>query len=256
MSRVPTDEVDGLARADFAAAHGRPTFAPVVVVIPCYGEADNIGPVLARIPPTTNGVAVSVLVVIDGLQNGDTTADQARSVGAFAAVAPVNRGQGAALRLGYALAREHGATCIVTLDADGQYDPAELDRLTEPVLAGRADLVNGSRRLGSATGEDPVRSLGVTVFGRIIGALGRTRITDPASGFRAMTADLTAQVPLREPQYQAAELLLGALRRGARVLEVPVSRRPRTSGQSKKAANLIYGAQFARVVAGTWLRSR
>ena len=86
----------------------------------------------------------------------DATASAAAAAGSAAcATSPVNRGQGAALRLGYWLARARGARVIATLDADGQYEPLELERVVEPILAGRADFVTGSRRLGQRADHQP-----------------------------------------------------------------------------------------------------
>ena len=79
-------------------------FAPVVVVIAAYNEAGGIGPVLTNMPRTCAGLPVDVLVVVDGAT--DDTAEIAREQGAFVCVAPSNRGQGAALRLGYHLAAQ------------------------------------------------------------------------------------------------------------------------------------------------------
>ena len=97
---------------------------------------------------------------------GRTTAlaPRCRAAGHYACIAPVNRGQGAALRLGYRIAREHGAVCIVTADGDGQTDPDDLEVVLEPVVSGRADFVNGSRRLGQTHGTDATRNTGVVVF--------------------------------------------------------------------------------------------
>jgi hypothetical protein len=63
-------------------------------------------------------------------------------------------------------------------------------------------------------------------------------------------------VTLAQPQYQSAELLIGVLARGFRVLEQPMTMRPRTAGRSKKGNSLVYGWSYARVVLGTWLRER
>jgi hypothetical protein len=65
-----------------------------------------------------------------------------------------------------------------------------------------------------------------------------------------------ASVRLHQPQYQSAELLIGVLRRGYRVVEVPMTMRRRHKGRSKKGNNLSYGARYARVVLGTWWRER
>ena len=136
---------------------------------------------------------------------------RARAAGALVCRLPVNLGQGQAFRLGYRLARDRGATLIATVDADGQFDPGELPALVAPLVAGEADFVNGSRRLGRTENTDPVRNLGVVVFGALVSVLTGVRITDPANGLRAFRAEVTARVPLRQTQYQTAELLIGAV---------------------------------------------
>jgi hypothetical protein len=120
------------------------------------------------------------------------------------------------------------------------------------VAAGRADFVNGSRRLGRSDNPDPVRAAGVTVFGWLISILTGTRITDPANGFRAFRPEVVDAVPLRQPQYQTAELLIGAAALGFRIEEAAVTVRSRTAGATKKGRNLRYGWRFTRVVLGTW----
>ncbi len=246
------DPVDEAARAEFCQREGEVSFAPVVVLIAAYNEADGIGPVLDAIPPSCAGLAVDRLVVADGC--ADATAEVATAHGAHVCVAPVNRGQGAALRLGYGLARAGGARIIVTTDADGQYEIAELPALLAPLLAGEADFVTGSRVLGRAHGADPVRALGTRVFAWLVTLLTGTPITDTSFGFRAMRAEVTGVVTLSQPQYQSSELLIGVLGRGLRVREQPLTMHQRNQGRSKKGNNLLYGARYARVVLRTWLR--
>jgi glycosyltransferase involved in cell wall biosynthesis len=249
--------IDDATVADFVARHGRPSFAPVTIVIPSYGEAANIERVLSEVPPEMLEMGTSALVVVDGRHPDEeegATAGRVEAAGHYVAVAPVNRGQGAALRVAYRLAREGGAAYIVSLDADGQYDAAEIPRLLEPIVAGEADFVSGSRRLGSTEHYDAVRNVGVDVYATIISLLTRHKITDPANGLRAMRAELTADVPLTEPQYQASELEVGAIMRGWRVTERANTMRRRGSGKSKKQHNIFYALQFGRVVTKTWLR--
>jgi hypothetical protein len=229
----------------------------VTIVIPSYGEAANIERVLAEVPREIHGMATSAIVVVDGRHPDEeegATARRVEATGHFVAVAPVNRGQGAALRVAYRLAREGGARYIVSLDADGQYDPREIPRLLEPILAGEADFVSGSRRLGTTEHYDAVRNAGVDVYAWVITILTLHKITDPANGLRAMRAELTADVPLTEPQYQASELEVGAIMRGWRVTERANTMRRRGSGKSKKQHNLMYALQFGRVVTKTWWR--
>jgi glycosyltransferase involved in cell wall biosynthesis len=200
------------------------------------------------------GLATAKIVVCDGAV--DATAKEAAEAGALVCEVPVNRGQGAALRLGYRLARAGRAAYIVTTDADGQYNPAASASLLAPILAGTADFVSGSRALGSEETTDPVRRLGVRVFALVISVLAGKRITDPAFGLRAMRAEVTAAVQLEQPQYQSAELLIRVISHGFRVAEVPATIHKRRIGESKKGRNTFYALRFAQVIARTWWRER
>jgi glycosyltransferase involved in cell wall biosynthesis len=246
------DDVDAAAVREFHARYSGPELAPVVVVIAAYDEEASLGPVLADLPKECCDLAVDVLVVVDGAT--DDTARVAVESGVYTCVATRNRGQGAALRLGYRLAAECGATYVVTTDADGQYDSDEMERLLRPLVEGRADFVTGSRRLGREEAADRMRWLGVRVFASLASVLTRRRITDTSFGFRGMRAELAASVTLTEPQYQSSELLLGVLARGARLLEVPMTMRLRGAGVTKKGRSLVYGSNYARVMLTTWAR--
>ena len=237
--------------------------APVAVVIAAYNEQDSIAEVLRRVPGKALGLPVDVLVVVDGAS--DATAAAARAAAAESGIragavhvceVPVNRGQGAALRLGYALARTGGARYIVTTDADGQYDIEDIDRMLEPLVEDRADFVTGSRILGQQQTHDVVRRAGVHVFARLVALLTREPVTDTSFGLRAMRAEVTADVTLQQPQYQSSELLISTLAHGHRVREVPMLMRVRANGRSKKGNNLVYGSRYARVVLRTWWRER
>jgi glycosyltransferase involved in cell wall biosynthesis len=261
--RLATDaELAGLepaerdAAAAFLAAHPPGAGAPLAIVIPAYNEAPTVAEVIAEIPAESAGLQAEVIVVVDGAK--DATAAQAASAGALVCDVPVNRGQGAALRLGYWLARARGAQVIATIDADGQYEPLEIQRVIEPILAGRADFVSGSRRLGAELTTDAVRHAGVIVFGALISVLVRHRITDPACGLRAMRAEVTAAVTLTQPQYQASELMISAALNGFRLAEVPTTMRDRGvhATGTKKGGNFGYGVRFARAAVHTWWRDR
>ena len=243
-----------LGRQDFARRHPHAAFGPVLVLITSYLEADNIGAVLKQVPETVAGLDVSTLVVVDGGDDG--TAAIVAGHGACCAVLPANMGQGVALRVGYELAAAHGASYVVTVDADGQNDPSELPDLLAPVLAGEADLVVGSRRLGVDRTSDRFRRAGVRFFSAVVNLLAGQHLTDTSNGFRAIRIELLQDVVLEQDQYQTAELILSAAARGWRLAERPTVWYPRSSGQSKKGHNLFFGVQYARVVVRTWLRER
>ena len=258
MTRPTVDNapIDNAAADAFFAESGDAARAlpPVAIVIAAFNEADVIGMVVEALPATICGLKTAVVVVSDGSK--DETAAVAKAHGALVCDVPVNRGQGAALRLGYRLAREGGAGYIVTTDADGQYNPAEMERVLAPVVAGEADFVTGSRKLGSQETKDPVRRLGTWVFAVTISVLTGQRITDSSFGLRAMRSEVTGVVRLEQPQYQSSELLIAVLAHGYRVAEVPATIHKRKVGESKKGHNAIYGLKFASVVLGTWWRER
>ncbi len=247
---------DDAAAKAFLAEYGDRAehLPPVAIVIAAYNEQGVLGSVVDALPATICGLRTATVVVSDGSQ--DETVTEGREHGALVADVTRNRGQGAALRLGYRLAREGGAQYIMTTDADGQYNPAEMERVLAPVVAGDADFVTGSRKLGSQETKDPVRRLGTWVFATTISLLTGTHITDSSFGLRAMRAEVTGAVRLEQPQYQSSELLIAVLARGFRVIEVPATIHKRQVGESKKGHNAIYGLHYARVVGGTWLRER
>jgi Glycosyl transferase family 2 len=251
--RAQIDDVDRAALAAFRETYGEPTLAPVVIVIAAYNEAAGLPSVLTRIPGQVCDLPTDVVVVDDG--STDATPDVAAGhAGVYLVPCPVNRGQGAAMRLGYRVARTHGARYLITTDADGQYDIADLPVVLGPLLDGSADFVTGSRRLGHQDTHDRVRRAGVYVFAWIVSALTGQWLTDTSFGLRAMRADVTASVTLNQPQYQSSELLLGVHSRGYRVTEVPGTMHKRVEGSTKKGGNLVYGTRYARVVLGTWWR--
>ncbi|HEV2361107.1 MAG TPA: glycosyltransferase family 2 protein, partial [Acidimicrobiales bacterium] len=253
--RAATDElIDRVALEEFDAAHGKPELAPIAVVIAAYKEAANIANVMAGMPKQVADLDASVVVVVDGEDDG--TGAIVRESGHYACIAPVNRGQGAALRLGYRVAREHGARYIVTADADGQTDPDDLATVIGPVVAGELDFVNGSRRLGRTESKDAMRNAGVLFFGKLVSLLTATRVTDTANPIRAMRADVSGRLTLEEPQYQASELLISAIMHGYRFGERPVTMLARKEGASKKGGNFSYGYRYGRVLMRTWLRER
>jgi hypothetical protein len=254
LARLPPEE-RGPAEA-FFAQHPPGAGAPVAVVIPAYNEEPTVAEVVKEIPREIAGRPAEVIVVVDGSTDG--TAAAAAAAGALVCDIPVNRGQGLVFKLGYWLARARGAEVIATIDADAQYEPLELNQLVEPILAGRADFVNGSRRLGTEQTTDPVRHAGVIFFGALMSLLLRQRITDPACGIRAMRATVPAAITLEQTQYQTSEVLISTAMNGFRVIVVATTMRDRPAGATgtKKGPNLLYGMRFGRVILGTWRRER
>jgi glycosyltransferase involved in cell wall biosynthesis len=251
---VDADDVSQRALAAFRTAYPDLSWAPVLALVAAYDEAESLGALLDEIPERACGLAVDTLVVDDG--SADATAEIAAAGGAHVVRLERNLGHGVALRVGYALAREHGARYLVTLDGDGQWNPAELERVLEPLASGEADFVIGSRVLGRTETDDALRQTGVHVFAALVRLLTGVRVTDTSSGFRALRPEITAAVRQQQVQYQTSELLIGAIAAGYRIAERPIVMRKRTAGQSKKGPNLLYGLRYATVILRTSWRER
>lgn len=254
--RAYVPDVRAAAVREFTERYPRLGFAPVVVVIAAYNEEESLGEVLRGIPTEVAGVRLDTLVVNDGSSDG-TARVALEAPGVRVASLGRNCGQGDALRLGYELARDYGATYLVTLDADMQWDPADIPGVLAPLLKDEADFVIGSRVLGVAETDDAFRHAGVTFFARLVRLLTGVAVTDTSTGLRALRAEVTAKVPQVQAQYQASELLIGAIYAGYRIAERPVTMHKRLAGQTKKGHNVLYGLRYARVIVTTcWRESR
>jgi glycosyltransferase involved in cell wall biosynthesis len=244
------------SRHDFDARYPDLKLSPVVGLICAYEEEANIGAVLAAMPAEACGLAVTTMVVVDG--GDDRTDEIAKDSGAVTFVLSENLGHGYALRVGYALCIEMGAQYVVTLDADGQNDPEEIPVMLQPLVDDAADFVVASRVLGRDTTTDRFRKAGVRVFSWTMSAMGQTKLTDTSNGYRALRVSMLDDIAYRlvQPQYQTAELLIIAMKRGWRVTERPTVWLPRASGTTKKGKNWLFGFRYGRVVLETWWKVR
>ena len=226
---------------------------PIMVLIPAYNEAKNLKELLPRIPKQIEGLEVGALVIDDG-SDDETLSAVNESADVFAVKNPINRGGGAALRLGYDILKKAGVRFCVTMDADGQHKPEEIERLVLPIISDQYDFVIGSRILGDREKDNLLRFLGVHVFGRIVSILLGKKITDPSSGFRAFKMEAMASIDLYEDQYHTSELIIEAVKKGLRIGEIPITILKRKYGKSKKGKDWAYGFHFAKIIIKTWWR--
>ena len=187
-------------------------------VIPAYNESARLPHVLRGLA----GIGLNVVVVDDG--SADSTAEVAAVHGVFVLRHLINRGQGAALRTGVQFAISRGAEEVVTFDADGQHQPQDVAALLAALRTRKADLVLGSRFLGSAPGIPYHRwlllKLGI-VFTRLTTGL---HLTDVHNGLRAMTVDAARKLAFTEDgMAHASQILSMAAKQKLRIKEVPCS---------------------------------
>ncbi|HEX2031207.1 MAG TPA: glycosyltransferase [Actinomycetota bacterium] len=242
----------GARTLDLEQVAGLPAGDRVVVVLPAYNEAENVGAVIGSMPEKIEGHPVVPLVVDDASE--DATSEAAREAGALVARLPIRRGGGQALRVGYELALKLDAVVIASLDADGQHDPDELPLLVGPILRGEADMVQGSRILGTFEKESHIRHVGVLFFSRLVSLMTGVRVTDVSNGYRATRTETLRKLILEQDQFWTSEIIIEALRHRARIKEVPITVRARAGGLTKKPRPFKYGWNFLKVIVKTWLR--
>jgi hypothetical protein len=206
------------------------TTAPVVVVLPVHDEAATVASVIDRVPRSLRGRAVEVVVVDDGSTDG--SAEIALAAGAKVVRHERNRGLGAAVRTGLAEALQLGARAVAFLDADGEYDPADLAAMVGPILSGRADYVVGSRFTGSIDSMLWRRRFGNRVLTALTSVVAMRRLSDAQSGFRALSGWAAAHATITHDYNYAQVLTVGLLRRGFRYAEVPITYARRREGRS------------------------
>lgn len=216
----------------------------VSVILAAHNEAGSIAEVVAGCRAHTRDLA-ELLVIDDGSTDG--TASAAAEAGATVVRMPRNEGKGAAIRRGIAQAK---GDVFLFMDADGQDDPRDIPILLAALETG-ADMVVGSRFLGRF--EDgaitPLNRLGNQLLTGVVNLLFRVRLTDTQAGFRAVRRAAAARCALTASRYDIeVDLLLGVVRNGDRVVEVPVRRMPRSAGESDLDSFRDGGRIFLRIL--------
>lgn len=188
----------------------------LLAIIPAYDAESTV----ASVVEATARVVPEVLVIDDGSVDG--TADAARRAGAGVLRLRAHRGKGVALRAGFARGVAGGAAAVITIDADGQHDPAEIPRLLECWRTTGAGLVIGSR-VHLEEGMRPVRRFGNHFARRALTLFSGVAVADAQSGFRLYDAALLRAVALRGARYEMeSEVIVRAARAGFKVASTPI----------------------------------
>ena len=253
MKRIQFDLlVRRIAMNSFFEGEPAGAIKDIMVIIPSLNESENLDHVLPKVPESIKGIPLGVLVVDDG--STDDTVEIVEKYGHSVVSNMINRGGGAALRLGYDIAMTGGAKYIVTMDADGQHLPEEIEVLVAELLKNDLDIVIGSRVLGKREKDSVFRWIGVNFFNFIINLLAGTRITDCSSGFRVFRMESLKNILLVQDQFHTAELIIDAAKKGLKIGEAPITILRRHSGESKKGKDISYGINFSKTVLKSWLR--
>lgn len=200
----------------------------LIIQIPCLNEANTLPSTLAQLPKEIPGISsIELLVIDDGSTDG--TAEVARSLGVQHVVKfEKNRGLAAAFMAGIDAATKAGADVIVNTDADNQYQGADIARLVEPIVAGRAQIVVGDRGVGSLPNFSPIKRK-LQVFGSsVVGRAAGLSTPDATSGFRALSREAALRTLVLSNYSYTLESLIQAGARRAAVEFVPIGINPQT----------------------------
>jgi len=201
-----------------------------IVIVPAYNEEDNIRNTLRDLEE--NGAGTDVLVMNDCSTDGTEAILQETGVNHLSF--PVNLGIGGGVQAGYQYARENGYEIAIQFDGDGQHEAKYLQALIDPIEAGEADIVIGSRFVEHEGFQSSgARRLGIGILSRLIRVLCGVKVADVTSGMRAVNRRFIEEYAENYAQdYPEPEALLYAGVRKARIKEVPVQMRERAGGKS------------------------
>ena len=187
------------------------------IVIAAYNEAESIAEVVRELIE----IYPHVIVVDDGSE--DDTAQRARAAGASVLTHLINRGQGAALQTGVSYALARGAEIIVTFDADGQHDVADLPELIAPIERGDAEISLGSRFLSRRERIPLVRRVVLRLAVLFMRVTSRVRLSDAHNGLRAFSRRAASGLDLKlDRMAHASEIVDQVAASGLPYVEVPV----------------------------------
>ena len=224
----------------------------LVIQIPAWNEEQSLPQTLASLPRRLAPFReVAILVVDDGSTDG--TAEAALTGADRLVRLPGHAGLAAAFRAGLGAALDLGADVIVNLDADGQYDPADIPALVAPILAGKADLVIGDRGPGTLAHFSPAKRLLQRLGSWVVQQAAGIRVADAASGFRAFSREAARRLNVFSRMTYTLETLIQAGSKGLRVASVPV-RAHETHRRSRLFASvpryvLVQAANILRITA-------
>lgn len=223
----------------------------IAVLIPAYNEELLIGKVLAAMPEF-----VDKIIVVDD-NSTDRTATIAHTFNAVVISHRTNKGVGIALQSGISKALEFGVDILVNIDADNQFNPADIEKLVRPIISGEAAFVTASRFKDKKLYPEmsKIKFWGNKLVSLMVSRIARQRFHDVSCGFRAYSKDTLMKLNLFGKFTYTHESILMLAFQNINILEMALAvRGKREIGESKQASNVItFGIKTLRIILQTFL---
>lgn len=222
----------------------------LIIQIPCYNEEATLPATVRDLPRSLPGIEVIEWLVIDD-GSTDRTAAVARELGVHHILSfQQNQGLAAAFQAGLEAALAAGADIIVNTDGDNQYCGADIARLVEPILAGRAQIVVGDRGVAALAHFSPLKRWLQRFGSWVVARAAGIPIPDATSGFRAFSREAALRLTVLSDYTYTLETLIQAGARHMAVVYVPV----RTNPQTRRSRLIRSTPTFLALSAATILR--
>ena len=200
----------------------------LIVQIPCYNEESTLPETVRDIPKHIRGIdTIELLVIDDG--STDRTSQVARELGVHHVIRnKTNVGLARSFRVGLDKCLALGADIVVNTDADNQYYGGDIEKLVQPILDNRADVVVGDRQTSSIEHFSARKKLLQRFGSWIVRAFSSVDVPDAVSGFRAISRDAAMRLNIISPFSYTIEMLIQVGKKGMAFTSVPVRTNPAT----------------------------
>jgi len=221
----------------------------IIVIIPVFNEENTIAAVIRDIPPYIDGI----IVIDDG--SGDRSAEIAEQNGAKVVKHPRNRGVGASFQTGLTAAAASNPDILINIDADGQFDPRDMQKLIDPIVEKRGDFVTASRFMDPDYRPDGSRLKfwGNQLMSYLVSKISGQKFHDVSCGFRAYSREALLRLNIFGAFTYTHETFLDFSIKNIPIVEIPILLKgPRTHGKSKVASNLFkYAFKTMKIIMKT-----